>query len=85
MRAKAPGETRTLKRLAYVVLAFVVIWGLVGYLATIPVVGSHPDWRKLRARPEDFGLKAEDVSFSSRDGILLRGGSSPRKAWLAER
>jgi uncharacterized protein len=65
------------KRLSYVVPAFVVLWGLVGYLATIPVVGNHPDWRKLRARPEDFGLKAKDVSFSSRDGILLRGWFIP--------
>ena len=66
-----------MKRLAYVVLALVVVWSVVGYLATIPVVGNHPDWRKLRARPEEFGLKAEEVSFSSRDGILLRGWLIP--------
>jgi uncharacterized protein len=67
------------KRLAYAVLALVVLWGLVGYLATSPVVGSHPYWRELRARPESFGLKGEDVSFSSSDGILLRAWFIPTR------
>jgi fermentation-respiration switch protein FrsA (DUF1100 family) len=61
------------KRLSYVVLVIAVLWGIVGYLATAPVVGNHPQWRKVWARPQDFGLKAEEVSFPSRDGISLKG------------
>lgn len=62
-----------MRRLAYVVLSLLLLWGLGGYLATIPVVGYHPYWRAFRARPEEFGLKAEDVSFLSQDGIPLKG------------
>ena len=60
-------------RFAYIIFALAVLWALVGYLATIPVVGNHPYWRELRERPENFGLKAEDVSFPSLDGIPLKG------------
>ncbi len=68
-----------MRRFTYVVLAVVVVWGLVGYLATIPVVGNHPYWRKLRAQPEDFGLTAEDVSFLSQDRIPLKGWFIPAR------
>ena len=60
-----------LKRVAYTVLLVVFVWILVGFLATSPVVGNHPFWRQLRARPIDFGLHAETVSFLSQDGITL--------------
>ena len=49
------------------------VWAIGGFLATIPVAGNHPYWRTFRGRPEDFGLKAEDVSFWSTDGIPLKG------------
>ena len=61
-----------MKPVGYGILALIVLWGLVGYLGTIPVVGTHPDWRNIRTRPEDFGLKAQEISFSSLDGIPLR-------------
>lgn len=66
-----------MKRLPYIVLALGALWGLVGYLATVPIVGYHPHWRQLRARPDDFGLKAEEVAFPSLDGIPLRGWYIP--------
>jgi pimeloyl-ACP methyl ester carboxylesterase len=56
-----------------VVIAIVCVWAVAGFLATIPVAGNHPYWRRFRAWPEKFGLKAEDVSFSSTDGIPLKG------------
>jgi len=65
------------KYLLYVIPALVVLWGVTGYVATIPIVGNHPEWRELRGRPEDFGLKAEAVSFSSPDGIPLKGWFLP--------
>jgi pimeloyl-ACP methyl ester carboxylesterase len=68
-REKIPWKI--LKRTAYILLAVLVLWGIVGFLATIPVVGKHPYWRALRAQPKDFGLEAEDVSFQSLDGIHL--------------
>jgi pimeloyl-ACP methyl ester carboxylesterase len=36
-------------------------------------VGNHPEWRKLNATPEERGLPAEKVSFTSTDGIKLAG------------
>jgi pimeloyl-ACP methyl ester carboxylesterase len=65
------------KRLCYSVLALLALWLVGGYLATIPVVGNHPYWRTLRSRPDEFGLKAETVSFSSTDGIALKGWYIP--------
>lgn len=80
-------ETRTqtsrrrigLKRVGYVLLAILGLWVLIGFLATIPVVGNHPYWRTFRAQPEDFGLKAEDVSFQSLDGIRLTAWYIPAR------
>jgi len=62
-----------LRRLAYALIALVALWIIIGYIATIPVVGNHSYWRALRARPEDFGLKAQEVSFASLDGLHLKG------------
>lgn len=76
MNPTATAETksrglRILKRILFILLAALLLWALVGFLATIPVVGEHPYWRTLRAQPKDFGLDAEDVSFLSLDGIRL--------------
>jgi len=60
------------KRPAGILLALLLIWVTVGFLATMPIVGNHPFWRRMRARPQDFVLKAQDVSFRSTDGIPLR-------------
>jgi pimeloyl-ACP methyl ester carboxylesterase len=70
--AKSLLERLKLRRLAYIFFVIVVLWVFLGYLATMPIVGNHTYWRQLRLRPGDLGLKAEDVSFSSPDGIALR-------------
>lgn len=68
---------RKLRLIGYVVLACLVLWTIGGFLATIPIVGNHPFWRRMRARPQDFVLNAQDVSFSSTDGITLRAWFIP--------
>jgi uncharacterized protein len=60
-----------LRRFALILVIVLVIWALVGYLATMPVVGNHPFWRTMRAQPQDFNLNAQTVSFPSQDGITL--------------
>jgi hypothetical protein len=52
--------------------SIVGLWALLGFLATLPVTGNHPYWRRFRILPEDFHLKAENVSFSSLDGTTPR-------------
>jgi pimeloyl-ACP methyl ester carboxylesterase len=75
--ARTPGnpasaEHRTkLKKFVYILFVIVCLWLLIGYLATMPVVGNHPFWRRIRATPRDFLLPAQNVSFYSRDGIRL--------------
>lgn len=66
-----------LRRVGYVALGILVVWFLVGFLATMPVVGNHPFWRQIRARPRDFGLKTEDVYFPADDGISLHAWYIP--------
>jgi pimeloyl-ACP methyl ester carboxylesterase len=66
-----------MRRIVYVAIALIALWIVIGYVATIPVVGNHTYWRTFRTRPEEFGLKAQDVSFRSRDGIQLRGWYIP--------
>jgi uncharacterized protein len=66
-----------MRRLLYVVTVLIALWIMAGYIATIPVVGNHTYWRTFRARPEEFGLKAQDESFSSVDGIRLKGWYIP--------
>jgi uncharacterized protein len=61
------------RRIAIVLASIVGLWALLGFLATLPVTGNHPYWRRFRVLPEDFHLKAENVSFSSLDGISLKG------------
>jgi pimeloyl-ACP methyl ester carboxylesterase len=72
----SPGKPK-LRRLGYVALGILSVWLLVGYLATMPVVGNHPFWRQMRARPQDFGLSAEDVYFPADDGIVLHAWYIP--------
>lgn len=66
-----------LRRLVYIGLALFALWIFAGYLATVPVVGNHAYWRAFRAIPSAFGLKAQDVSFTSIDGVQLKGWYIP--------
>jgi pimeloyl-ACP methyl ester carboxylesterase len=75
---KLRGRIR-LARTVFIPLAILVLWGIVGFLATIPVVGNHPYWRTLRAQPKDFALDAEDVSLPSTDGIRLTAWYIPAR------
>jgi uncharacterized protein len=68
---------RIMRRVAWTILGILCLWLVVGYLATIPVVGNNAYWRKLRAQPADFGLQAETVTFLSRDGISLKAWYIP--------
>lgn len=63
------------RRLGYVFLVIIPLWAVLSFLVTTPVIGNHPGWRKVWMRPQNLGLKAEKVSFLSRDGI-------PLKAWF---
>lgn len=78
-RNRSRGKTK-LRRLVYVALGIMVVWVLVGYLATLPVVGNHPFWRQVRAWPRDFGLKSEDVYFPADDGIVLHAWYIPAES-----
>lgn len=69
--AKAHGRRSALERLGFILVAILVLWLLVGFLAITPVTGNHRYWRIFRAQPADFGLQAESVSFQSLDGIPL--------------
>jgi pimeloyl-ACP methyl ester carboxylesterase len=71
----ATGSSRKIRsrRIILIPAAFIALWVVVGFLATIPVTGNHSYWRTFRGLPGDFGLKAEDVSFLSQDGIPLKG------------
>jgi pimeloyl-ACP methyl ester carboxylesterase len=48
-----------------------------GCFVTRQAVGEHPEWRKMVATPEQYGLRAETVTFVSADSIRLRA------VWIA--
>lgn len=72
-RATSPPRKNRVGHILVFLITIVFIWAAAGFLATVPVAGNHPYWRTFRGRPEDFGLKAENVSFVSTDGIPLKG------------
>jgi len=44
-----PALTSTLlRRILLFFISIIIIWFVVGYLATIPVAGDHPYWRRER-------------------------------------
>jgi len=43
-----------------------------GYARSSQWIGNHPEWRKLKASPSDYGLRSQLVSFPSTDGIALK-------------
>ncbi len=43
-----------------------------GYVRSSQWIGNHPEWRKLKASPSDYGLRSQLVTFPSTDGIALK-------------
>jgi dipeptidyl aminopeptidase/acylaminoacyl peptidase len=43
-----------------------------GYARSSQWIGNHPEWRKIKASPSDYGLRSQLVSFPSADGIVLK-------------
>jgi dipeptidyl aminopeptidase/acylaminoacyl peptidase len=43
-----------------------------GYARSSQWIGNHPEWRKIKASPSDYGLRSQLVSFPSTDGIALK-------------
>jgi len=58
---------------ACALIAAFVFYCAAGCFGSSQAMGEHEAWRKLIASPQDFGLNSEVVSFSSLDGIPLRG------------
>jgi len=63
---------RVRKVLAFTALGVAALYALAGYMGSSQAIGEHPEWRRVAAKPQDFGLKAELASFNSRDGIALK-------------
>ena len=59
----------------YFSLAFVFLFAVAPYLAAwmLSHAGTRPQDRLLRQTPADYGVRFEDVSFPSRDSIMLSG------------
>jgi pimeloyl-ACP methyl ester carboxylesterase len=49
-----------------------VFYAGVGYLATSPLIGENPRWRRIDKSPADFGLTGETISFHSQDDVSLK-------------
>lgn len=59
----------------YLSLSFVLLFGVAPYLAAwlLSHAGTRPQDRVLAGTPAEYGVRFEDVSFPSRDGIVLSG------------
>jgi uncharacterized protein len=51
-----------------------------GYARSSQWIGNHPEWRKLKASPGDYGLDSQLVSFPSTDGIALKAWWLPAQS-----
>jgi len=71
---------RARKVLAFTVLGVAALYALAGYMGSSQAIGEHPEWRRVVAKPQDFGLKAELASFNSRDGIALKAWWLPAQS-----
>ena len=67
--------------ISYVGLVLLVIFGIGPYLAawTITHSGTRLPDRQLKDTPSQYGLAYEDVAFSSKDSVRLRGWFIPPK------
>ncbi len=66
------------KAIAVLTIFWLPVAAVLGFSActgcmTNYAVGHHPEWRKLIAAPEDYGLQGETVHFASKDGLGLTG------------
>lgn len=64
---------RVARVLLTALLAVFALFFVGGYFGSSPGIGSRPEWRQITRSPSDFGLQSEVVSFSSIDGIRLKG------------
>jgi len=64
-RAEPPASVRA--SLLLLLVASVPVPGCL----TSHVIGNHPEWREITATPEQFGLRAEPITFQSIDGVTL--------------
>jgi pimeloyl-ACP methyl ester carboxylesterase len=72
-QAGAERRAKRVRKLPLIVLFSVLgFYAAAGYIGTSEAFGEHPEWRKMVATPEDHGLRAEVVSFSSTDGVALK-------------
>lgn len=66
------------------VILLIGLLAVAGYVGASAVVGNHPEWRKISATPQDFGLPSRVIEFDSLDGIRLKAwwlpghGTTPR-------
>jgi len=73
---------RWLVALSVVALLLAVVVVAAGYLSTMSAVGHFA--RSFKAVPEQYGLRAEEISFPSLDGINLKGWWIPAQGTLAQ-
>lgn len=66
--------------LAGAALAVAVSYVAVAWLATDQVIGDQPRLRPLSLRPGEFGLAAEEVRLTARDGVPLAAWWIPARA-----
>jgi len=60
------------KRHALVILAPIgLVWITLGWLATNPVIGNHPELRVMVGTPDGYDLLAQRVAFAATDGVPL--------------
>ncbi len=66
-----------LRRIVYfafaATLCSAVLFLFIGFAASRIALGSHEKWRKILFTPAQIGLRGENVSFRSADGLNLTG------------
>lgn len=63
---------RALRWGVIVVSAVVLYYAIVGFAFTTVLIGNQARWRGITKGPNDYGLAAETVPFTSTDGVPLR-------------
>jgi len=69
----SPRRIRIARWLAAAAVAILLLYAAVAFSFTSFLLGDHARWRGMSADPESLGLSSQSVSFTSADGIPLRG------------